>query len=340
MSDFPVLLTEANLDEGASSAFWTAVDTNGYRIRIATANDGTGRIPMEVVTFDKSAKTMQIRAKPSSMTTGTNTIYITLDSSLGSFDAVDATNGSENVWNSTYKSVLHMEQDPSGSAPQILDSTANDTHWTTNGSMTGGDLVSAKFGNGLDFDGTDDYLSIPAGMLSGSYTQLYISFWINMSSVTKQWIVTKNALNDFGIACFDTNGVMRVYSGSNFERWIGNTGDFTTGLNKFDCVYDEAVGGYWTIYKNGSALTPSSNNADAIVKGSSATYIGLFDGTARLASILDEFIIAETAPSADWIAAEYANQSDPATFFVPQGGVTPGGGSSTILPQIMQNYYG
>ena len=52
-----------------------------------------------------------------------------------------------------------MAQDPSGTAPQILDSTSNHHHGTSNGSMTSADLVDGDLGKAIDFDGGDDYIN-------------------------------------------------------------------------------------------------------------------------------------------------------------------------------------
>lgn len=52
-----------------------------------------------------------------------------------------------------------MAQDPSGTAPQILDSTTNESHGTSYGTMTSGDLIDGTTGKLIEFDGTDDYIN-------------------------------------------------------------------------------------------------------------------------------------------------------------------------------------
>lgn len=53
--------------------------------------------------------------------------------------------------------VSHQAQDPSGTAPQILDSSPNAKHGTSYGSMTSGDLIDGLTGKAIDYDSTDDY---------------------------------------------------------------------------------------------------------------------------------------------------------------------------------------
>lgn len=59
----------------------------------------------------------------------------------------------QSVWDSDFEAVYHMNQDPSGGAGAIKDSTTNINHGTPEGSMTGDDLVDGKVGQCLDFDG-------------------------------------------------------------------------------------------------------------------------------------------------------------------------------------------
>ena len=76
-------------------------------------------------------------------------------SSIGK-PAADSAYGSEAVWDSNFVNVWHMNNNPSGSAPQLLDSTSNGNDGTSVGSMTSDDLVDTDYGKAIDFDGTDD----------------------------------------------------------------------------------------------------------------------------------------------------------------------------------------
>jgi len=67
----------------------------------------------------------------------------------------------QNVWNENFVAVYHMSQDPTDGTDTILDSTVNGNHGDTHGSMTSGDLVDGVFGKAIDFDGSNDYISMP-----------------------------------------------------------------------------------------------------------------------------------------------------------------------------------
>ncbi len=72
----------------------------------------------------------------------------------------------DNVWDDNFVFVSHQAQDPSGSAPQILDSTSYGNHGTSYGTMLTEDLIDGVTGKMIDYDGTDDYIEMdaPAGL--------------------------------------------------------------------------------------------------------------------------------------------------------------------------------
>jgi|LGVF01.1.fsa_nt_gb hypothetical protein len=55
--------------------------------------------------------------------------------------------------------VSHFATDPSGTAPQVLDSTSRAKHGTSNGTMLSGDLIDGATGKLIEFDATDDYIN-------------------------------------------------------------------------------------------------------------------------------------------------------------------------------------
>jgi len=73
---------------------------------------------------------------------------------------ITTTAPAQNVWSNGFAAVYHMSQDPAGTAPQILDSTANANHGTTYGTMVSADLVDGLVGKAISFDGVDDYIDL------------------------------------------------------------------------------------------------------------------------------------------------------------------------------------
>ena len=78
--------------------------------------------------------------------------------SNNSYIGSTGTSAAQNVWNSGFEMVYHMNQDPTDASKVVLDSTSHERHCTTYGSMTSGDLVDGVFGKAIDFDGSNDYM--------------------------------------------------------------------------------------------------------------------------------------------------------------------------------------
>lgn len=57
---------------------------------------------------------------------------------------------------------MPCDQDPSGSAPQVLDWKTETYLGTSGGSMTSGDLVAGQVGQALEFDGSNDRITVPS----------------------------------------------------------------------------------------------------------------------------------------------------------------------------------
>ena len=96
-----------------------------------------------------------------------------------------------------------------------------------------------------------------------------------------------------------------------------------------------AYAGSWNVYVNGVQDNASANNFD--LAGSCS---GTFSGATWLAATqgqwpgtsdvnLDELRVSKSVRSADWIATEYNNQSNPSNFYSVGAAVTGGGGASS-----------
>jgi len=147
-TDFPVLISLVDTDISAKA------QADGDDI-LFTSSDGVTQLKHEIEKFD----------------TGTDELIAwvkvpTVSSTLGTVLFVYYGNGTvgpqedpPNVWDSDYVGVWHLKEDPAGGAPQMKDSTANGNDGTSGGSMTLSDLVAAKVGDGIDYDGTNDEIN-------------------------------------------------------------------------------------------------------------------------------------------------------------------------------------
>jgi hypothetical protein len=74
--------------------------------------------------------------------------------------------------------------DENSGTSSVYDSSNNEYTGTMTGSMTAGDWVPGKYGTALDFDGSDDYISIGAGPA----TVKTVSFWAYPRSTTQYFV--------------------------------------------------------------------------------------------------------------------------------------------------------
>lgn len=177
LTDFPVYVNLANLD----ADLFTTARSDGGDIRITKA-DGVTELPRELVTFTPGSSTGELHFKANLYDVTDSQFYLYYGNAAATEPAVSATYGRNNVWTNGYANVYHLNQDPSGSAPQMIDSTSNGRDGTSSGSMTSGDLVAVKVGNGLDLDGSNDTVTV-SGFGMSSNSNVTVEAWIKPAAI-------------------------------------------------------------------------------------------------------------------------------------------------------------
>jgi autotransporter-associated beta strand protein len=215
------------------------------------------------------------------------------------------------------------------SGTTAFDSSPNDNR----GTLVGGPLwVSGQFGNGLDLDGVDDHVTLPAGVTAG-LRDFTVAAWVKLDSLDN-WA----RVFDFGSSTANymflspSNGATRKLrfaistSGGGGEQIIESPSALPLGI--WTHVAVTLSGGTGTLYVNGSAvganhsmtLSPSSLGA------TSNNYIGKSQyPDPYLNGQIDEFQLHDRA-LADFEVAALAN---PATPRAP-GGLTVVAGDGRV----------
>ena len=319
LTNYPLLvsITDTDLRDNARA--------DGWDIWFADS-DSVTKLDHEIESYDSGTGTLVAWVRiPNLSSSADKVIYL----NYGNPSSPDQSNP-PGVWDSTYAGVWHLNEDPSGTAPQSVDSTSNSNDGTSNGTMTSGDLVTGKIAGALDFDGTDDWVQAPhTASVNLTGTGLTLSGWVSSLGQTA----------DVGILLKSTSGY-QIHLGIE----SGETGNFRVntpdaGYTRLDTTSTVPTNGTWTyltgtydgttarIYFNGSeqATDPRTGNIDATTE---PVLIGRRAiGDARFMNgDIDEVRMSSVARSAGWIQTEYNNQSSPSTFLT----LTPGGGACAV----------
>ena len=329
--NFPVLLTENTLPLEMFDADGSYPALNGGGdIRFSSDIAGNTQLSCEVVTFtidnNPANGVAEIWVKVPSISSSSNTtIYVWYNKSGVSQPAADATYGSESVWDANFKLVQHMSEDPSGSSPQMIDTTSNNNDGISGGTMTSADLVAGKIGKALDFDGSDDRIAVSHdASIDFADEDFTISIWFRTDTAKiSNYIFSKNyggnGIKWYGINLDAESQYLRGYiDDGTINSQVGATDDFNDNawhqiVLQRNTTTDKVIlyiDGVWNAEVNDTSA--SIANTGNLVFGGRAD----LNNTRFWTDLLDEFHISGGIRSATWIKAEYNNQNDPATFVI------------------------
>ena len=341
-TDFPVLLTEDTLPSEIFDADGSFPAQNGGGdLRFTSDAAGTTQIPVEVVSFvtdnDPANGTAEIWVKVASVSTSADTtIYVWYNTAgTESQPAVTDTYGRNAVW-SDYRAVFHLDEDPSGSAPQLLDSTGNGYNGTVAGTgWTSGDEVPAKIGNGIDFETASGQYATMSGAMVGTPTALTAQIWANLDNVTSD----QRLFGAFDTAPADQTFLLWMDTGDGADGCAFTVTDGSTGylagvtVGGSSASTDQMYVGVWDgsnvkAYLDGSLKDTNASGPSSVNSSPTQGQIGTLwpSASGALDGVADEARYRESALSADWIATEYNNQDTPSTFVIEGTPVSPTGG--------------
>ena len=330
LTDFPILvkLTSGNFDFSKAQA-------NGNDLRF-TSDDGSTLLKYERERHDSANSKAEYWVKVPSISSSSDTVIYVYYKNDTATDGADPTN----VWDANFKGVWHLNQDPSGTAPQELDSTANNNDGTADGSMTSDDLVEGQVDGALNFDGTDDDVNLG---FSTNYTdavtlECIIKKNVDVVSGDKAHVFNKNSYyassaTDFPICILilDTQKVsFRLSKGDDYSYDLSL--ESTTVIDNSSFYYISGTyvaNGTSHLFINGSEeangssnFTISSNNRNWTI-GRAAYLNGEGAGHELLNGEFDETRISSVARSASWIKASYNSENNSLVTFGAEE--SPGG---------------
>lgn len=305
LTDFPFLVshTDTALKTVANSG--KVENASGYDIRFET----TGGTELDYERILYVATTGQIIVWLQATIDGTtNTeVYMYYGNSSISTDQSDATG----TWDANYKGTWHMIEDPSGSAPQLLDSTSNNYDMTTAGTMTSGDLVTGQIYKGIDFDGTDDEAKNTAwsSVISGN-SAFTIEHWFNIASTPNSQMVAWGEAGGSNLCSTGTYG--------NNIGFLGYANDHLVSA----AAYDDSAWHHLAVTHNGTTVKVLLDGAEALSEAMTLgtntlqdLYFARWKDGGFYPAKLEEIRISDTARSNDWMITTYETAKNPSTFY-------------------------
>ena len=312
-TNFPVLIDLSTL----GNDFFSNVKSDGSDI-VITSSDGVTKLSRELVAIDTVGKTGELWVNVPSLSNSADTsLYIYFGNSSGAETNATAT------WNSNYVGILHMQQNPGGTAPQMLDSTANGNSFTSNGAMGAGNLVAGEIGKNLNFvRSSSQYLSL-SSVLGLTGTNATVSAWVN--------IPTASEYGEF-VGVGNSNGYKFGVGNSTFS--LGETGG-TAGnhliiLNEGSIWLDTGINigtgrhlihifinssGYPQAAIDGVSVYTNSTNAVTAPTVKSQIGGDPVNSGRYWNNQIDEVHFAAANLDVPWALTEFNNQSSPSTFY-------------------------
>jgi hypothetical protein len=312
LSSFPVLISIMDSDLSSKAR------SDGGDI-VFTSSDGKTKLSYEIEKFNKTSGELVAWVK-------VPTLYKASDTVLYIYYGNPSTTSQQNatdVWDSNYMGVWHLKEDPSGTAPQMNDSTSNGNNGTSAGSMTASDQVTTKIDGGLHFDGTNDEITCGNAVSLQITTEVTIEAWAKPATTGSYMgiggkLVSNSASNykGFSLAKVDTTNKFRFCVGPGGSTLTTIDSDSTYADTNWHLVVGVRRAGTDYLYVDGvqqstTATTGISDSGSNFEIGRQySDFIGRWwNGT------VDEFRVSNTGRSAGWILTEYNNQNSPSTFY-------------------------
>ncbi|MCH7533404.1 MAG: DUF2341 domain-containing protein, partial [Gemmatimonadetes bacterium] len=320
-TNFPVLISVTLADLKTVANGGNVRNANGYDIIFTSDGAGNTQLAHEIETYTASTGEIIMWVRVPSLASNTK-IYLFYDNaSISTFQGNVTSNGVTGVWDSNYKGIWHLNEDPSGSAPQMQDATSNNNDGTSNGTMTSGDRVDAKIGKGIDFDGSNDWIQAedsPSLNLTG--TAFTLTAWVKS---------TADQNDDAGIIIKGT-GAYEIHLGVQAED-NGNTrvktddgagATYLTGptvLSQNVWYYMAGIynGSTLRLYLNGTQDATANRTGNILTTSSKALVLArrAIGDNRFFTGVIDEAHMSDTPRSVSWLHTEYHNQDSPAGFY-------------------------
>lgn len=215
-----------------------------------------------------------------------------------------------------YAAVWHL--DDTLASPTIADTTGGHTGTATGLAATA--QTAGQLAGSIAFDGTGDERISYTNPITGTGAHT-ISAWVNQQSITTTSAIVTLGTNatDQARFLYGSYGGTNVGTGLYNDDWQTNRSIEGAGWTLLHFTY-EGGNKKAHLFINGVELMPAKTFMNQANTPAGTGYIGYapepsFGNPTGMLGQIDEVRIATTNRSPAWCAAEFANQSAPATFY-------------------------
>ena len=316
LTGFPVLVSFTDLDLRTTANGGKVENANGFDI-VFRQGCTVANLDHEIEAYDPVTGTFVAWVRIPILSYNTDTL---IEMYYGDATIVSSQENVAGVWNSNYRAVWHLKEDPANPAPQFLDSTSNPNEGSASSLLTA-NQVPGQIDGSLEFDDTnerhvnvpdDPTLRIPADITASAWVKttdadadvgVIVNKWGPIGS-RNYWLGKANA-SDLDFFVDDTQSVIVPLAliTDGFWHHVVGVADSTAGLLR---IYVDGL------LRNSAPYTGSTQMGTRELHiGNSSDIISFQEWNGGI----DEVRVSDVPRSADWIQTEYNNQNDPSTFY-------------------------
>ena len=347
LTNFPMLFSVTDTDLKYTGSGGKVGKTDGTDM-LFTSSNGTTKLSHEIEKYVSATGETVAWVKIPTLSASADTVIYIYFGNAAAADQQDKTN----VWDSNYKGVWHLKEDPSitcSGTKEYCDSTSNGNNGDAI-NMEAGDQITGQIGGSINIDGVNEYVNINNTVGNWGTGDFTVSVWFRTSVTSQQHnLVGKrdtcnNSFSFWNMGTVqspptDTGaGIMEMGAGGDVNY---NNVQGTKNLinNTFHYIVTLRTGTTAKVYVDGIGEGSETGYGQNISNSANLQIGNNTCGTA--AGIIDEVRVSNSVRTAGWIGTEYNNQSSPSGFYAYGTEESIVSGTIPTLPTVsgLRGYY-
>ncbi|MFC1967019.1 DUF2341 domain-containing protein, partial [Chloroflexota bacterium] len=310
LTNFPVLINLSTDGDLAGDA-----QNDGDDI-LFTSSDGVSKLNHEIEEFDGASGKLiaWVKVPALSSTSDTNIYMYYGNASAGIQENISA------AWDANYEGVWHLSEDPSGTDPQMLDSTTNDHDGSAQGSWTPADQVPGLIDGSLDYDsGVDKLYTGKWDVVGGGGNDgITLETWFNSRDDNDGRFISKATSTDSNNHWWMLNALkeqnkyrlrFRLKTGTTTTELLAPKAN-PVPLNQWVYAASTYDGSTMRIYQDATEVANTSKSGTIATDSNVRVAIGNqppYAGDKRFDGLITEVRVSNIARSPEWIDTSYNN---------------------------------